>query len=149
MGLPRWLAGSIMSFFRRVATNVYAPNTCNPRRSISLGIVAVAAVLFGPAVAHSQSAVRTPAVQITTAGRKYLVDAIMARRRRHIYQQWNSRAGDLFSYIYSLPPSFGWEGRRFAIGIERHFRQRRVSGRGSDGPGFMAVRKFERLSTQC
>jgi|SRR5688572_32303615 len=79
MGLPRWLAGSIMSFFRRVATNVYAPNTCNPRRSISLGIVAVAAVLFGPAVAHSQSAVRTPAVQITTAGRKYLV----AKFRRH------------------------------------------------------------------
>src|SRR5687767_88511 len=73
MGLPRWLAGSIMSFFRRVATNVYAPNTCNPRRSISLGIVAVAAVLFGPAVAHSQSTVRTSAVQITTAGRKYLV----------------------------------------------------------------------------
>src|SRR5688572_8955827 len=119
MGLPRWLASSIMSFFRRVATNVYAPNTCNPRRSISLGIVAVAAVLFGPAVAHSQSAVRTPAVQITTAGRKYLVAKFRrhhARRRRHIYQQWNSRAGDLFSYIYSLPPSFGWEGRRFAIG---------------------------------
>src|SRR5688572_27849033 len=61
-----------MSFFRRVATHVYAP-TCNRRRSISLGIVAVAAVLFGPAMAHSQSVVHAPAVQTTTAGRKYLV----------------------------------------------------------------------------
>src|SRR5688572_13259380 len=62
-----------MSFFRRVATHVYAPNTCIARRSISLGIVAIAAVLFGPAVAQSQSAVPTPAIQVTTAGHKYLV----------------------------------------------------------------------------
>src|SRR5687767_7223350 len=62
-----------MSFFLRVATHVHAPNTCNARRSISLGIVAIAAVLFVPAVVHSQSAVPTPAIQITTAGREYLV----------------------------------------------------------------------------
>src|SRR5688572_27911106 len=79
MGIPRWLAGSVMSFLRRVASSVYAPNTGNPRRSISLGIVAVAAVLLGAAVARSQSAVRTPADQMTTSGRKYLV----AKFRRH------------------------------------------------------------------